>query len=184
MTGAIGILLAAGEGRRLGGPKALQRDADGTSWLLRSAAALDEGGCDRIVVVLGAGADLARELLDGVPVDVIVAPGWSTGMAASLRAGLGLLHEGEAALIGLVDLPDVGAAVVRRVLAAGTGPDSLARAAYHGVPGHPVLLGRHHWAGVLGSATGDRGARDYLVEHSPLLVECGDLATGRDVDSA
>ena len=105
-------------------------------------------------------------------------------MAASLRAGLGLLHDGDAALIGLVDLPDVGAAVVRRVLAAGTGPD-VARP--RGVPrgaGPPVLLGRHHWAGVLGSATGDRGARDYLVAHAALLVECGDLATGRDVDSA
>ena len=31
----VGLLLAAGEGRRFGGPKALARDADGTSWLLR-----------------------------------------------------------------------------------------------------------------------------------------------------
>lgn len=185
---AIGILLAAGEGRRMGRPKALVRDADGASWLLRSCAVLDEGGCDQVVVVLGAGAAEARALLADVPVDVIVAPDWSRGMSASLRAGLGFLVEGDAALLHLVDLPDVGPEVVARVLeaglaAAGDDPgDALARAAYAGRPGHPVLLGRHHWPGVLRSAAGDEGARSYLAEHAPLLVECGDLATGADVD--
>lgn len=167
----------------MGTPKALLTDPDGTSWLVRSAAVLDQGGCDRIVVVLGAAADRARTLLENVPVDIIVAPDWRSGMAASLRAGLGFLIDGEAALLHLVDLPDVGPDVVRRVLGAASGPDALARAAYDGTPGHPVLLGRHHWPGVLGSALGDRGARDYLTEHPPELVECGDLATGLDVDT-
>ena len=185
---AIGILLAAGEGRRMGRPKALLRDADGTSWLLRSCAALDDGGCDQVVVVLGAGSAEARELLADVPVDVIVAPDWSRGMSASLRAGLGFLVEGDVALLHLVDLPDVGPEVVARVLdsgraAAGGDPrDALARAAYAGVPGHPVLLGRRHWPGALRSAAGDEGARGYLAEHPPLLVDCGDLASGADVD--
>ena len=69
------------------------------------------------------------------------------------------------------------------MLAAGpVTPGSLARASYDGSPGHPVLLGRDHWAGVAGTATGDRGARDYLAAHPVLDVECADLATGRDVD--
>ncbi|NUT35078.1 MAG: nucleotidyltransferase family protein, partial [Hamadaea sp.] len=48
----------------------------------------------------------------------------------------------------------------------------------------PVLLGRKHWAGVRASATGDRGAREYLKAHAAevALVECGDIADGRDVD--
>lgn len=183
-SSTVGILLAAGEGRRMGRPKALMTDPDGTSWLLRACAALDEGGCDRITVVLGAAAGEARELLADVPVDVIVAPDWANGMGASLRAGLGFLIEGDAALLHLVDLPDVGPDVVRRVLDTGVDRDVLARAAYAGAPGHPVLLGRHHWPGVLRAAVGDKGARDYLDAHPPLLVECGDLATGHDVDSA
>lgn len=183
-TPTIGILLAAGEGRRMGRPKALMHDPDGTSWLLRACAALDLGGCERVIVVLGAAVEEARELLGDVPVDTIVAPDWAVGMSASLRAGLGFLVEGEAALLHLVDLPDVGPEVVARVLAAGDGRAGLARAAYGGVPGHPVLLGRHHWPGVLASARGDHGARDYLEAHPPLLVECGDLATGEDVDQA
>jgi CTP:molybdopterin cytidylyltransferase MocA len=59
----------------------------------------------------------------------------------------------------------------------------LARAAYDGVPGHPVLFGRDHWPGVLETAHGDRGARAYLAGRDVELVECGDLATGHDVDS-
>ena len=180
-----GLLLAAGAGRRLGGPKALARDADGTSWLLRSLAVLREGGCDGVTVVLGAGADGARALLDGDPAEVVVAEDWDEGMGASLRAGLAVTRprEVEALVVLLVDLPDVGADVVRRVASVATGPDSLVRAAYDGVPGHPVVLGRDHWPGVRQSAAGDRGARDYLARHHALLVECGDLATGRDVDS-
>ena len=51
------------------------------------------------------------------------------------------------------------------------------------MPGHPVVMGRDHWLGVLDVAVGDQGARDYLAAHDHLLVECGDLATGRDVDT-
>ena len=70
-----------------------------------------------------------------------------------------------------------------RLAEASTGRGDLARAAYDGVPGHPVLIGRDHWAGVIETSVGDRGARDYLAAREVMLVECGDLATGVDVDS-
>ena len=180
-----GLLLAAGAGTRMGTPKALMRDDDGTSWLLRSVAVLREGGCDAVTVVLGAEAERARALLDRGQVRAVVADRWAEGMGESLRAGLTaqVASDAAAVLVSLVDLPDVSADVVRRVAGAGADHDLLARAAYDGVPGHPVLLGRHHWAGVADAATGDRGARDYLSTHDVVLVECGDLATGRDVDS-
>jgi CTP:molybdopterin cytidylyltransferase MocA len=177
----VGLLLAAGEGRRFGGPKALARDDDGTSWLLRAVQALRP--CSEIVVVLGAEAERAAALLP-MSVSRIRADDWPEGMGASLRAGLEALAstDHDAVLVSLVDLPDVDAAVVARLVAASQGRGDLARAAYDGVPGHPVLLGRDHWAGVVASATGDRGARDYLAAHDVDLVECGDLATGVDVD--
>ncbi|HEY0643585.1 MAG TPA: nucleotidyltransferase family protein [Nocardioides sp.] len=178
----VGLLLAAGAGERFGGPKALARDGDGTSWLLRSVQALRP--CDEVVVVLGAEAERAAALLPR-SVSRIRADDWAEGMGASLRAGLSALAPTghDAALVSLVDLPDVDAAVVARLVAATTGPGDLARAAYDGVPGHPVLIGRDHWEGVVATATGDRGARDYLAAHEVVLVECGDLATGADVDS-
>lgn len=176
---AIGLLLAAGAGRRMGRPKALV-----DSWLVDAVSVLREGGCTPVVVVLGAAAEQARPLLADSDVQVVVAEDWAEGMGASLRAGLASLDpSGTAVLVSLVDLPDVGADVVRRVLDRPLGPDTLARAAYDGTPGHPVLLGRDHWAGVIESATGDQGARSYLGRHAVELVECGDLASGHDVDS-
>ncbi len=174
-----GLLLAAGAGRRMGGPKALVRD-----WLARSVEALVD--CDEVVVVLGAEAARARARLDGTTATVLVADDWAEGMGASLRTGLRHLAQGDASrcVVTLVDLPDVGADVVRRLLGCADTPAVLARATYAGRPGHPVLLGREHWAGVVESATGDRGARDYLATHDVEPVECGDLATGLDVDEA
>ncbi len=175
-----GLLLAAGAGTRIGMPKALMRDADGTSWLQRSVAVLVDGGCDAVTVVLGA---RASEALPLVPdnATAVVADDWAEGMSASLRAGLAALGDSDAAVLSLVDLPDVTAEVVRRV-ATGAGPSTLSRATYDGRPGHPVVIGRDHWAGVTASATGDFGARHYLDAHEATLVECGDLATGRDQD--
>ena len=174
-----GLLLAAGAGRRMGRPKALVED-----WLVRSVGVLLDGGCAQVVVVLGAAADEATPLLAGHDVDVVVAEDWDEGMGASLRTGLASLGAAgeDAALVSLVDLPDVGPAVVRRLLDQQVGVTTLARASYDGRPGHPVLIGREHWADVATSAQGDRGARAYLDAHEVLLVECGDLATGRDVD--
>jgi CTP:molybdopterin cytidylyltransferase MocA len=161
----------------MGVPKALVDD-----WLVRGVRTLMDGGCDGVTVVLGAEAASAAGLLAGVEADSVVAEDWAEGMGASLRAGLAGL-DADAALVSLVDLPDLDAEVVRRVLGAGAAAATLRRATYDGRPGHPVLIGRDHWAGVTETAVGDRGARDYLAEHDIETVECGDLATGVDVDS-
>lgn len=180
MTDA-GLLLAAGAGRRMGRPKALVHDERG-SWLARAVATLT--CCDTVTVVLGAGADEAVPLLDPFDVNVIMATDWADGMGSSLATGLRALKRGEAtrAVVHLVDLPDVGADVVRRVLAHPGGAESLARATYLTTPGHPVLIGRDHWTGVLATCHGDAGARAYLAAHDVTAVECGDLAGGQDVD--
>ncbi|SEF35676.1 nicotine blue oxidoreductase [Amycolatopsis pretoriensis] len=178
-----GLLLAAGAGRRFGGPKALA-ELDGHPLVLRALATLSAAGCHPIRVVVGAAADRVRALLPD-SAQAVFAEGWETGMGASLKAGLAALA-GEpapvAALVHLVDLPWVGADILARV-AAGATAETVARASYDGVPGHPVLLGRRWWPEIADSARGDRGARDWLATREDLeLVECGDLGSGRDVD--
>lgn len=175
MADVTGIVLAAGAGTRAGGPKALFRMPSEQSWIAASVAALE--ACDRVVVVLGAQARIARPLVPA-GAEVVIAPDWELGMSASLRAGLAAAT-GDAALITLVDLPGLPAAVVARVL--GTS-GSLRQAVFDGRPGHPVYIAATHWAAVSASVSGDRGARAYLVEHGVTEVECGDLWDGVDRD--
>lgn len=190
-TPTTGLLLAAGAGRRYGAPKALVDTGSGP-WVLNAVDTLLAGGCRDVLVVTGAEAAQVEELLqarEGQPVTSVRCGTWDAGMGESLRAGLvALATRGRTvparALVHLVDLPDVGPEVVSRVLhQAAPGPDALARAAYDGHPGHPVLLGSHHWEAVLASSAGDSGARGYLRRVRPELVECGDLATGADQDT-
>jgi len=146
----------------------------------------DVAGESAEVEELGEAAELVAAEAAGA--EVVRAPAWEEGMGASLRAGLGHLLTEEppptCVLVTLVDLPDVGEQVHRRVLAAATSAEVLARAAYDGRPGHPVLIGHEHWAEVLQGAVGDRGARAHLGSRTVRLVECGDLASGRDVDTS
>lgn len=185
----VGVLLAAGAGRRYGMPKVLAHDGD---WLRIAVRALLDGGCRRVIVVLGAAE---ATMPDGA--SAVIAENWREGASASLKAGLAAAAEdplAEFAALHLVDTPDIGGDVVARIIAAATetGPDQtglaqtgLARACFNGRPGHPVVIARNRWAAVAESAAGDEGARAYLQAHRDEVrqVECGDLATGRDQDS-
>lgn len=168
-------------------PKALVRHG-GRLFVESAADVLRAGGCDPVVVVLGARADEVRSQADLSPYRVLDNPDWPEGMGASVRVGLAALADSSAvpavvaAVVLPVDVPGVTPDAIARV-AALAGTTALARASYDGVPGHPVLIGADHWAGVIASAVGDVGARDYLRAHQVTDVPCGDIATGTDVDS-
>ncbi len=191
-----GLVLAAGQGRRMGAPKALLH-TDGETWVLRAVRTLLEGGCDDVLVVTGAaGEEVEAQLPDDQRVRHVHAPRWDEGMGESLRAGLDRLvngSEADAAVVLLVDLPDLDARVVSRVIeewgVGGEGDQALLRATYDGQPGHPVLLGSAHWHRLLTVVRGDVGAQRYFDldddEGPPRRlheVDCSDLATGRDAD--
>jgi CTP:molybdopterin cytidylyltransferase MocA len=184
--GVAGLVLAAGAGRRYGGPKALVR-LDGRLLVDRAAETLRDGGAAPVVVVLGAAAARVRAAarLDGCT--VVENPQWETGMASSLRAGLAALTGtvAVAVVVLLADMPGVTPTAVRRV-AAQAAPDALVMAGYGPRRGHPVLLGREHWAPIAASASGDAGARGYLSDHSGevRVVPCGDVADDGDLDVA
>jgi CTP:molybdopterin cytidylyltransferase MocA len=175
---AAGVVLAAGAGTRFGMPKVL---SEGGRWLRSAVLALEDGGCDDVVVVLGAAVvDVPA------PARPVLAADWAEGMSASLRAGISALESDSAdyAVLMTVDTPDIGAAVVRRVLsAARASPSGIARAGYGRRPGHPVVIARLHWPALVASLRGDEGARSFLASRTDVAwVDCADLATGVDID--
>lgn len=167
----------------MGQAKALVVGRNGRPWVLDAVEVLREAGCAEVYVAVGAAAEQVRVVLGGDAV-VVDVPDWEFGMSASLRASLNAVTDSgaEAALIHLVDLPDVGSDVIGRLLSLSS-PTVLARAAYQDVPGHPVVLGRKHWPGVIASLSGDKGAAAYLAVRDVAHVECGDLADGYDIDT-
>jgi CTP:molybdopterin cytidylyltransferase MocA len=172
-------LLAAGDGSRLGQPKALIELA-GQSLASRGAAILREGGADPVLVVTGAAAV-------SVPDAVVVPnPRWRTGMGSSMAAGLRAVPDDcAAAVLALADQPLVGPAAVQRLISTFAGGASVVVAAYDGQPRNPVLLAREHWAQAIELAAGDVGARPFLRAHPGLvtLVECGDTGQPDDIDT-
>jgi CTP:molybdopterin cytidylyltransferase MocA len=184
----IGVLLAAGAGRRMGRPKATVVAADGEPWVVRGARVLLEGGCDEVLVVLGAEAQAARQLLTaadlGATVTATDARDWSRGIAASLAHGVSAALEAHAdvLVVTLVDLPHLSPEAVRR-LAADADSGTLRQAVYAGRPGHPVIVGADRAPALLAALDGgDRGARPFLVAHGAAEIDCTDLGGGDDVD--
>ena len=131
----------------MGTPKALLRDAHGVPFLDRAVGRLLDGGCAAVTVVLGASADEARALLDEAGLGG--RPRRRGRGGRRLGRGHGRLaarrprgacrrrrRDVTAALVSLVDLPDVDDAVVRPCAGRRRAdPEALARATYDGQPG-------------------------------------------------
>jgi CTP:molybdopterin cytidylyltransferase MocA len=205
-----GILLAAGEGSRLGRPKALLV-IGGQSLAQRGIELLRAGGASLVIVVTGAvelagigaeprtgagggglpdviGAEPGTGTGGGAPPDVISVhnPPWQTGMGSSVAVGLAAVPgDCAAAVLALADQPLVGPESVRRLIAAHAEGAGVVVACYDGRPRNPVLIGREHFAGVSELARGDVGARPFLQAHQDLVtrIECGDTGTPDDIDT-
>jgi nicotine blue oxidoreductase len=174
-----GLVLAAGEGRRLGTPKSVL-EVGGRRLVDRAVDVLHEAGLADVVVVAGARS------LDVPGAHVVDNPDWPSGMGSSLRSGLAALPAGTSAVVVmLVDTPGLGAAVVRRLVAAHDEGARVVVATYDGAPRNPVLLAREHWAEVGRLAVGDGGARAFLSAYPELVtyVECGDVGDPSDLDT-
>ena len=171
------LVLAAGEGSRFGGPKA-PYVFDGERLVDRAVRVVREGGCDPVLVVLGA-------WVGEVPnAEIVINDDWGTGMGSSLRAGLAALADRvdvDAVLVTLVDLPGMTGEAIS-LLIDGADVDSLVAAQFEGKRANPVMIGRHHWAGVQASAVGDQGARAYLAGRDVRLIPLDGVADGQDLD--
>lgn len=183
--GIPAIVLAAGAGRRFGAPKQTAR-LDGRPLLAHVVDTLTVvPGVGEVIVVLGAHSGIVVREVDLRAVRTVHCEDWAQGMSASLRAGVAALEGGtDAALVLLADQPRITAQVIALVAdaAARTPGVDAVRAAYDGVPGHPVVLRRTLLSRV-GELHDDAGARDLLASTDVRLVEVGRLCDPADVDT-
>ncbi len=180
-----GILLAAGESRRMGYPKPLL-EVGGRTFLATLARAMLEA-VGRLVVVVGAHADAVRRAVPDDPrITVVENPGYLRGQLSSIKVGLNAVGpNADGALIHLADHPLVRAATFAAVVAEhrySRKPIVIAR--YHGRRGHPVLFARSLFA-ELQAAPEEQGAR-VVVAADPArvtYVEVDDPGVVMDLDT-
>jgi molybdenum cofactor cytidylyltransferase len=159
MPPIYGILLAAGESRRMGYPKPLLKVGDET--FVAHLAAVMLTVVERLTIVVGAHADRVRP---AIPTDsriqVVDNPNWNRGQLSSIKAGLHALPpDASAAMIHLTDHPTVKAetfAAVANAYRHSKKPIVIAR--HDGHRGHPVLFDRALFPELL-DAPEDQGAR-------------------------
>ena len=176
------IVLAAGEGRRMGSLKAPQQAKGrlagnpalklalrlgGKSLLRHVVEAALAAPVDEVVVVLGHGAaELEQELPRDPRVRTVFNPDYATGQSSSVKAGINALaSQAQAAVFLLGDQPLISSRAIEALVSAfRSGHSAVVRPRYRGTPGHPVLFSRALFPELL-QVTGDQGGRELLARH-------------------
>lgn len=164
------ILLAAGESRRMGSPKALLH-YQGQTFIHRICTAFLTAGVDELIVVLGARAEeIARALPVHPALRTVVNSRYAQGQLSSLMVGIGALSpESEAVVVNLVDHPMVSNATIKAVIDSfRAAPIPIVIASYQGKRGHPVLFSSQVYGEIL-AAPLDQGAK-VVVRKDPARV--------------
>ena len=190
------IVLAAGDSRRMGSPKAILRAADGLPFVARIVRSFAEAGVTEVVVVTGRHHQAIEEVFakgeraaDGGALPAVRLarnPDPDRGQLSSLWVGMDALAcEPDALLMTLVDVPLVAPSTITAVLATWQRTRApIVRPAIGDQHGHPVLFDRELF-GELRRAPLDGGAKTVVRAHAPAIVnvEVDDRGCLVDVDT-
>ncbi len=181
-----GIVLAAGEGRRMGRTKQLLpfRGQTVLECVVDSALA---SSLERVIVVLGHQAGIVEPLLKRRNVSVVINPCYGNGQSSSLKAGLHVVtEETDAVLFLLGDQPLITPETINSILAAyQISPASpIVIPIFEHKRGNPVLFSRETFDRIE-ALTGDCGARTIFEEYADktLQVTVADPSIHFDVDT-
>jgi molybdenum cofactor cytidylyltransferase len=179
------VVLAAGASSRMGQAKQLL-PVHGQPMVRRVTEAVCAAGLEQVVVVVGAHAKAVRDVLAGLPVEVVVNAAWAEGMSTSLREGVRVLRpEIGAALLVLADQPALAPELIQALVDRYRATDALIVAPfYEGQRGNPVLFDRALFP-ELQAVQGDRGGRRVIARYQEQVerVTVEDVAVIADIDT-
>jgi len=163
---AVAVILAAGEARTMGFPKALIEHEGGKSFLQSLASTFGKAGC-AVLAVVGKDAEAVRAQHPAL--ELVESTRWEAGVVASVKAGLAAALElgAEAILLHPVDMPAVRASTLKSLVSKLEDADAV-RPEFENAPGFPVVLSRAGAEKLLAAAS-DSGNLDAAVK--PLTLK-------------
>jgi molybdenum cofactor cytidylyltransferase len=176
------VLLAAGEGRRMGGVAKPLIRLQGVPLISRQLVALSGAGIDEVVVVTGHARHAVEEQVRSYVVTLAHNEAHVAGQQGSVRVGLAALSgpfdaviimPGDQPLIGANDLTELIGAFKKRPAGHVVVP------VVNGQRGNPIVLDDQALAQILASDT-NLGCR-HLIERQPELVHAYETANTRFV---
>ncbi len=180
------LVLAAGQGRRMGGPNKLLSTVRGKPLVQIAAEAALKSKAVSVTVVTGHRKDDVETALRNLGVKFVHNPGYEDGLSTSLRAGLeSLPGDIDGAVVLLADMPAVDASTIDRLIGAFK-PEIgalLVVPTFGGKRGNPVLWASRYFP-ALRAVEGDTGGRHLIGENPEAVVEVEIGATvALDIDT-
>jgi molybdenum cofactor cytidylyltransferase len=182
-----GILLAAGQSRRMGKVNKLLAEIDGVPMIRYVASALRDSGVGPLVIVTGHQAEKICSTLKGFDAEFVHNPRYGEGLSTSLQVGVSALaNRTDGVIICQGDMPEVSSRHIDRLLAAfdPTEGREICVPTGNGKRGNPVLWAARYFPEIL-SVAGDVGARHLIGEHAESVceVEMEDIGVLVDIDT-
>ncbi|MHB8622624.1 MAG: nucleotidyltransferase family protein [Sulfuricaulis sp.] len=178
----VGVLLAAGRGRRFGGNKLLARFTQQGTLMGIAAARRLISALPYSVAVLRPDDKILKQLLMAEGLRIVTNPNADNGLGTSLACGVAAA-EASGWIIALADMPAIRSDTIAAVAAALAAGAPLAAPIYHGQRGHPIGFAKQFQPALV-SLVGDQGGRDILRQHKNelCLIEVDDPGVLIDID--
>ncbi|HLG18538.1 MAG TPA: nucleotidyltransferase family protein [Bdellovibrionota bacterium] len=160
-----GLILAAGESKRFGRPKALAQFGSQTALSLLVGAAR-AAKLDPLFVIVGHHAEDIREECRSLGVRAVVNDEWKWGQLSSLQAGLRALSSSvQAVAMFLVDHPLVPEETIKQLIRSyKSDPSKVYRPVVGRKGGHPALFPRLFFDELLRLDPREKSARDVFFK--------------------
>ncbi|MEO0496473.1 MAG: nucleotidyltransferase family protein [Pseudomonadota bacterium] len=172
-----GVLLAAGQAKRMAGASKVLAVFDGLPLVRRQAERLLASRCSEIIVVTGHQSERVRDALTGLSLTIVLNERFESGMGSSISAAAQAVQD-NAILLTFADMPGLTTDHFDQVLSAWDG-EGILRGANRDIPGHPILFPPRHIP-HLRSLSGDQGAK--MLARGAALLDIGPAALF-DVDT-
>jgi len=166
-----GMILAAGESKRMGKPKLLLPFGEKTI-IETIIDSVIQSKLDDVLVVLGAHREKIEKKIKDFSIKIVVNPDFKNDMLSSVQCGFRALPEDvEASLVILGDQPEISSALINKIVEAyKKSKKGIVLPVFRKNRGHPVLIDMKY-QGEIEDLNPDLGLRNLVYKHAEDILE-------------